>query len=105
MTTKSTVRRSTPKARTFLAKTSALLPVSKRIRFPLYSTSAAKPQSRVRPARPPKASYRIVTRLGKGGGEAGAGRGTAGARMGRGGWARGLGRSRFLSYVPGPRYL
>src|SRR5438874_1017612 len=49
MTTKSTVRRSTPKARTFLAKTSALLPVSKRIRFPLYSTSAAKPQSRVRP--------------------------------------------------------
>src|SRR2546430_6386417 len=83
MTTKSTVRRSTPKARIFLAKISALLPVSKRIRFPLYSTSAAKPQSRVRPARPPKASYRIVTRLGKGGGVACAGRTTAAARMRR----------------------
>src|SRR2546421_2268149 len=87
MTTKSTVLRSTPNARTLLANTSALLPVSKRIRFPLYSTRAAKPQSGVRAARPAKASYRIVTRLGKGRVVPCAGRAREHANMRYVGWA------------------
>ncbi len=41
----STFLRSIPNALTFCAKISALLPVSKRMRLPLYSMNAENPQS------------------------------------------------------------
>src|SRR6185369_6179281 len=62
MTQQSSFARSTPSASQLAANVCALFPVSKRMRWPAASTSAAKPQSFVSADLRPKASFRIVMR-------------------------------------------